>query len=71
VVAAVGPEAKADPRGFDRAVRRALEPLAKVEEDSSLRCRRLSSFKCGREYSPLRNEVVCFRRLPVRLSHIA
>ena len=32
VVAAVGPEARADPRGFDRAVRRALERLAKVEE---------------------------------------
>ncbi len=33
VVAAVGPEAQSDPRGFDRAVRRALERLAKVEED--------------------------------------
>lgn len=32
VVAAVGPEAQADPRGFDRAVQRALERLAKVEE---------------------------------------
>jgi len=32
VVAAVGPEAQADPRGFDRAGRRALERLAKVEE---------------------------------------
>jgi hypothetical protein len=32
VVAAVGPEAQVDPRGFDRAVRRALERLAKVEE---------------------------------------
>jgi hypothetical protein len=32
VVAAVGPEAQTDPRGFDRAVRRALERLAKVEE---------------------------------------
>jgi hypothetical protein len=32
VVAAIGPEAQADPRGFDRAVRRALERLAKVEE---------------------------------------
>jgi len=30
VVAAVGPEAQADPRGFDRAVRRAVERLAKV-----------------------------------------
>jgi hypothetical protein len=33
VVAAVGPEAQSDPRGFDRAVRRAQERLAKVEED--------------------------------------
>lgn len=33
VVAAVGPEAQADSRGFDRSVRRALERLAKVEED--------------------------------------
>jgi hypothetical protein len=33
VVAAVGPEAQSDPRGFDRAVRRALERLATVEED--------------------------------------
>ena len=33
VVAAVGPEAQTDPRGFDRAVRRALNRLAKVEED--------------------------------------
>ncbi len=33
VVAAVGPEAQSDPRGFDRAVRRALERLARVEED--------------------------------------
>lgn len=32
VVAAVGPEAQADPRGFDRAVRRALDRLAKLEE---------------------------------------
>ncbi|HXZ64458.1 MAG TPA: type II toxin-antitoxin system RelE/ParE family toxin [Streptosporangiaceae bacterium] len=32
VVAAIGPEAQADPRGFDRAVRRALERLAEVEE---------------------------------------
>jgi len=32
VVAAVGPEAQSDPRGFDRAVRRAQERLAKVEE---------------------------------------
>ncbi len=33
VVAAVGPEAQSDPRGFDRAVRRALDRLAKVAED--------------------------------------
>jgi hypothetical protein len=33
VVAAVGPEAQSGPRGFDRAVRRAQERLAKVEED--------------------------------------
>lgn len=33
VVAAVGPEAQSGPRGFRRAVRRALERLAKVEED--------------------------------------
>jgi hypothetical protein len=33
VVAAVGPEAQSDPRGFDRAVRRALQRLATVEED--------------------------------------
>lgn len=33
VVAAVGPEAQSDPRGFDRAVRRALERLAQVEGD--------------------------------------
>ena len=32
VVAAIGPEAQSDPRGFDRAVRKALERLAKVEE---------------------------------------
>ena len=32
VVAAGGPEAQAVPRGFDRAGRRALERLAKVEE---------------------------------------
>jgi hypothetical protein len=32
VVAAVGPEAKVDPRGFDRAVGRALERLAEIEE---------------------------------------
>jgi hypothetical protein len=32
-VAAIGPEAQTDPRGFDRAVRRALNRLAKVEED--------------------------------------
>lgn len=33
VVAAVGPEAESDPKGFDRAVRRALARLATVEED--------------------------------------
>jgi hypothetical protein len=33
VVAAVGPEAQSDPPGFDRAVRRALNRLATVEED--------------------------------------
>ena len=33
VVAAVGPEAQSDPRGFDRAVRRALQRLADLEED--------------------------------------
>ncbi len=33
VVAAIGPEAQSDLRGIDRAVRRALERLAKVEED--------------------------------------
>lgn len=33
VVAAIGPEAQSDPRGFARTVRRALERLAKVEED--------------------------------------
>jgi hypothetical protein len=33
VVAAVGPEAQSDPRGFNRAVRRVQERLAKVEED--------------------------------------
>lgn len=32
VVAAVGPEAQSDPRGFNRAVRRAQERLAKVKE---------------------------------------
>jgi hypothetical protein len=32
LVAAVGPEAQADPRGFDRTARRALDRLAKVEE---------------------------------------
>jgi hypothetical protein len=32
VVAATGPEAQSDPRGFDRAVRRALQRLAKAEE---------------------------------------
>jgi hypothetical protein len=33
VVAAVGPEARSDPRGFERAVRRALQRLADLEED--------------------------------------
>jgi len=33
VVAAVAPEAQSDPRGFDRAVRRALKRLAHLEED--------------------------------------
>jgi|HubBroStandDraft_5_1064220.scaffolds.fasta_scaffold773631_2 hypothetical protein len=33
VVAAVGPEAQSDPRGFERAVRRALQRLADLEED--------------------------------------
>jgi hypothetical protein len=33
VVAAVGPEAQSDPRGFDRAVRRALRRLAHLEEN--------------------------------------
>ncbi len=33
VVAAVGPEAQSDPRGFDRAVRLALERLADLEEE--------------------------------------
>lgn len=32
VVAAVGPEARSDPRGFERAVRRALQRLADLEE---------------------------------------
>jgi hypothetical protein len=32
VVAAVGPEAQSDPRGFSRAVRQAQERLAKVEQ---------------------------------------
>jgi hypothetical protein len=32
VVAAVGPEAQSDPQGFNRAVRRAQERPAKVEE---------------------------------------
>jgi hypothetical protein len=31
-MAAIGLEAQSDPRGFARAVRRALERLAKVEE---------------------------------------
>ncbi len=33
VVAAIGPEAQSDPRGFARAVRLALKRLAKVEDD--------------------------------------
>jgi hypothetical protein len=33
VVAAVGPEAQSDSRGFERAVRRALQRLADLEED--------------------------------------
>jgi len=33
VVAAVGPEAQSDPRGFERAVRQALQRLADLEED--------------------------------------
>jgi hypothetical protein len=33
VVAAVGREAQSDPRGFDRAVRRALDRLENVAED--------------------------------------
>jgi hypothetical protein len=33
VVAAVGPEAQSDSRGFGRAVRQALERLDRVEED--------------------------------------
>jgi hypothetical protein len=33
VVAAVGPEAQSDPRGFDRAVRHAIARLATVKED--------------------------------------
>jgi hypothetical protein len=33
VVAAAGPQAQSDPRGFDRAVRQAQDRLAKVEED--------------------------------------
>ena len=33
VVAAIGPEAQSDPRGFDRAVRRALQRQADLEED--------------------------------------
>jgi hypothetical protein len=35
VIAAVGPEAEADKRGFDRAVRAALARLAELEEDRS------------------------------------
>lgn len=33
VVAAVGPEAQSDPRGFDRTVRHALGRLAEIEDD--------------------------------------
>src|SRR5215469_2059596 len=33
VVAAIGPEAQSDPRGFDRAVRRAVQRLDRLEED--------------------------------------
>jgi len=33
VVAAVGPEAQSDPRGFERTVRQALRRLADLEED--------------------------------------
>jgi hypothetical protein len=33
VVAAVGPEAQSDPHGFERAVRRAMQRLEKLEED--------------------------------------
>jgi hypothetical protein len=33
VVAAVGPDAQSDPRGFERAVRQALRRLADLEED--------------------------------------
>jgi len=33
VVAAVGPEAQSDPRGFERAVRRAVKRLERLEED--------------------------------------
>jgi hypothetical protein len=33
VVAAVGPEAQSDSKGFERAARHALDRLAKVEED--------------------------------------
>jgi phage-related protein len=33
VVAAIGPEAQSDQRGFDRAVRQALARLATLEED--------------------------------------
>jgi hypothetical protein len=35
VIAAVGPEAEADKRGFDRAVTAALARLAELEEDRS------------------------------------
>jgi hypothetical protein len=33
VVAAIGPESQSDPRGFDRAVRRALQRLAELEDE--------------------------------------
>lgn len=34
VVAAIGPEAAVDPRGFDRAVRHALDRLATIERET-------------------------------------
>jgi len=33
VVAAIGPEAQSDPRGFERALRRAVQRLDRLEED--------------------------------------